>query len=103
MLAARPSTATLTNQRQIEEFASEPPAQHNAPNIFLVGERLATVRMTMAKYDLFPSRTCSMLQFQRKHASPGACAMFQAIHLDRPQLLWIQWSCKLQEPGRRPQ
>ena len=44
-----------------------------------------------------------MLQFQRKHTLPDACAMLQAIQVDRPQLLWIQWSYQLQEPGRRPQ
>ena len=103
MLAARPPTAAPTDLRQIEKFADEAQVRSNAPNIFLVGERLATIKMTMAKYDLFPSRTCSMLQFQRKHTSPDACAMLQAIHLDRLQLLWIQWSFKMQEPGRRPQ
>eukprot|EP00959_Pyramimonas_sp_CCMP1952_P142069 2973964-Pyramimonas_sp.AAC.1 len=28
--------------------------------------------------------------------------MLQAIHLDRPTLVWTQWPRLLQEPGRRP-
>ncbi len=72
------------------------------PMIFLVGERLATIKMTLSKYDLCARRTCPMLNFQRRQTSPDACAMLQAIRLDQPTLVWIQWSHLLQEPGRRP-
>ena len=28
--------------------------------------------------------------------------MFQALGMDKPKLLWIQWNAQLAEPGRRP-
>ena len=71
--------------------------------IFAIGERLATIKMTMAKYGMGLTRTCPLWHFTRKDISPDACAMLQAIGMDKPKLLWIQWNDSAREPNRRPQ
>ncbi len=71
------------------------------PKVYLIGERLATVHNVLGKYGLAASRTANMSQFDRRRTSPDASAMLQAIAREEPYLVWIQWSPKMVQSGRR--
>ena len=72
-------------------------------NVFIVGEKLATLRMVLEKHGIDVSRSCPMANFGRRNVSAEATAMMQDLVTVRPCLLWLQWSVLLTEPGRRAQ
>ena len=71
--------------------------------VFIVGEKLATLRMVLEKHGIDVSRCCPMSNFGRRNVSAEATAMMQDLVTVRPCLLWLQWSVLLTEPGRRSQ
>ena len=70
--------------------------------VYVVGENLSVLRHVFEKLSLNIRRTCSLLQFGRRHLPDDATAMLQAIKRDEPLLLWIQWHPEARTPRSRP-
>ena len=70
--------------------------------IYLIGEGLTTIHHMQSKYGLRAALKAQMSTFQRRHTSPDACAMLQAVKRECPHLVWIQRCASMQEAGRRP-
>ncbi len=104
------STATHSEGHKSPFISAEayPGLQHASegsgramPTIYVIGERLATIHHVLDRYGMPASRTANMAQFDRRRTSPDAAAMLQAMSRNKPQLVWIQWCPRMQQPGRR--
>ncbi len=73
-----------------------------SPGVYILGEKLATLGLTLEKHGLNVLRTSPMLNFQRRQLPPDGRAMLQSLPDGRPQLVWIQYANALQDPNRRP-
>ena len=70
-------------------------ANASGKQVFIVGEKLATLRMVLEKYGIDVARSCPMSNFGRRQVSAEATAMMQDLMTVRPCLLWLQWSVLL--------
>ena len=74
----------------------------NCPNVFLVGEHLTVLHHVFEQLHIRVQRTCTLVQFGRRHIPDSATAMLQALQRDKPVLLWIQWHPEARTPRSRP-
>ena len=83
-------------------FLSNPTVSVKRVTVFIVGENLPVLLQVFQSLGVVVSRTCRMLNFERRRVSDEATAMLQSIRRSPPDLLWIQWNEEGRYPRQRP-